>query len=197
MLRATLWLVALSALVQAFDPTQSTATAASSSASSEGLGEYDVKAQCLQRFTATYVKWPETAFATKSSPFIVAVIGKDPFGKLLDELFKGKFVGEHPIKVVRFASTDALASCHMLFVPESAEKQLKKIAEFCKDKPILIVAESVSAAQSGAHLGIFLEKSRLRFAINPTAAKQVKLEVSSELLKLALIVETKATEDAR
>ncbi|MEO6708564.1 MAG: YfiR family protein [Planctomycetota bacterium] len=197
MLRAALWLVALLALTLAFHPPQALAMAASSRATNEGLGEYEVKAQFLLRFATTYVKWPETAFASKSSPFIVAVIGKDPFGKPLDELLKDKLVGEHPIKVVRFASSEALANCHMLFVPESAEKQLKKISAFCKDKPILVVAESISAAQSGAHFGLFLEKSKLKFAINPMATRQAKLEVSSELLKLAVIVENKSVEEPR
>ena len=91
-----------------------------------------------------------------------------------------------------FGETSPTTSCQMLFVPQAQEKQLKKIQEFYKDKPVLVVAESISAAESGAQIGFYLDKSRVRFAINSGAAKLVKLEISSELLKLAKLVETKS-----
>jgi hypothetical protein len=185
------WIVAIALGMLVADPRAESLRAASREVVAQGTGEYDLKAQFLLRFATPYVKWPETAFEEKTSPFVIAVLGKDPFGKALDELLKDKQVGDHPIKLVRFASVDALERCHMLFVPEAQEKQLKKISEFCKDKPILIVAESAAAAENGAHIGFYLEKSRVRFAIKPSAAKQVKLEISSELLKLAKVIEPK------
>jgi hypothetical protein len=179
----------------ALPPRESNARVTLAVAAVQDTGEYDLKAQFLLRFATPYVKWPETAFESKTSPFLVGILGKDPFGKSLDELMKEKKVGEHPIKIVRFEDVDELETCHMLFVPGSQEKQLEKVAKFAKHKPMLIVAESITAAQSGAHIGFYLEKSRVRFAINPTAAKQAKLDVSSELLKLAKLVENKSERD--
>ena len=165
-------------------------------AAAQEATEYGVKAVCLHRFATPYVKWPDTTFPDKTAPFVVAILGKDPFGKALENLFTDKKVGEHPIKLAHFESIDALdAKCQMLFVPQAQEKHLAKIVEFYKDKPVLIVAESIAAAQTGAHVGFFLDKSRVRFAINPAAAKAAKLEISSELLKLAKVVENKAEVD--
>jgi hypothetical protein len=157
--------------------------------------EYDLKAVFLFRFATPYVKWPESAFESKKSPFVVAIVGKDPFGKTLDELLEGQKVGEHPIRIQRKSDVGDLEHCHILFVPQSQEKHLAKIREFVKGKPILVVAESIAAAQTGAHIGFYLEKSRVRFAINPAAARSVKLDVSSELLKLAKLVENKSERD--
>lgn len=154
--------------------------------------EYEVKAVCLQRISTPYVKWPDAAFESKTAPFVVTVLGKDPFGKVLDEVFKDKKVGEHPVKLVRCSSVDELEPCRMLFVTKSQEKHLEKIKAACKDKYTLVVAESISAAENGAHIGVYLEDAHLRFAINSAAAKQAKLEISSELLKLAKLVGEKA-----
>ncbi len=154
--------------------------------------EYTLKAQFVERFTR-YVKWPDTAMPEKTTPFVVAVVGKDPFGKSLEELLKDRKVAEHPIKIAHFASVDALApECQLLFVPRAQEKQLEKIGKFYKDKPVLIVAESSAAARNGAHIGLYLEQSSLRFVINNPVAKQANLEISSELLKLATPLDKKS-----
>ena len=191
-LRVACWLVALVALALLPAAHGTFARKGPASAQQQEPTEYDLKAIFLQRFATPYVKWPETAFEDQTSPFVVAVLGKNPFGKNLDRLFQTTKVGEHPCKVVYYESVADLKPCHMLFVTQAHEKDLKKIGEFRKDKPILIVAESIAAAQTGAHIGFYMDKSRLRFAINPTEAKAVKLEISSELLKLAKIVEGKS-----
>ncbi len=44
------------------------------------LSEYDVKAVFLSRI-AEYIEWPEQADAEEDSePFVIAVIGENPFG---------------------------------------------------------------------------------------------------------------------
>ena len=94
------------------------------------------------------------------------------------------------------ASADALVpECQLLFVPQAQEKQLEKIGKFYKDKPVLIVAESSMAARNGAHIGLYLEQSSLRFVINNPAAKQASLEISSELLKLATPLDKRSEAD--
>ena len=40
--------------------------------------EYDVKAAYLYKFTK-FVEWPEAAFASAEAPFVIGVIGRDPF----------------------------------------------------------------------------------------------------------------------
>jgi len=157
-------------------------------------GEYSVKAAFLYNF-ARYVKWPAAVLGDKHAPLVVAVLGKNPFDKILEDAFKGKRVGERELIVKYFENQASLKDCHMLFVPQSEEPGLEKIRENYKDQPVLLVSESISAAQRGAQVGFYLENSKVRFAINEGAAKQARLEVSSELLKLAKIVKCEASED--
>jgi hypothetical protein len=154
--------------------------------------EYEVKAASISLFITRYIKWPEKDFPDKQAPFVVAVLGKDPFGKSLSDALKNKKFGTHPVELVAFEDIEALKECHLLFVPEDSDKQLPELLKFYKGKSTLLVGESLSIAESGVSIGCWIENARIRFAINNAAAKRAKLELSSELLKLAKPVEDKA-----
>src|SRR2546426_126694 len=55
------------------------------------VSEYRVKAVWLLNF-ARFVDWPPSAFANPHSPFVVGLLGKDPFGKDLEKALEGKTV---------------------------------------------------------------------------------------------------------
>ncbi|MBI5364604.1 MAG: YfiR family protein [Planctomycetes bacterium] len=155
--------------------------------------EYALKAAFLYNF-ARYTKWPESAFKDAESPIVIGVFGADPFGSTLDKALDGKSAGKRKFVIQRFESIEKLTAVHVLFVPFGEEKQLEKLRTKYLDKPVMLVAETLAAAEQGAQVGFYFEKSKVRFAINSTAMKAAKLEVSSELLKLAKIVETPAKE---
>lgn len=151
------------------------------------LTEYEVKAQVLARIVK-YTRWPESAFESKEAPFVIGVLGKDPFGEALDATFKGAKVGDRRVKLVRGNDTTALGAVQMLFIAGKDEKQQQKLVEQFASKPVLLVADTLMGAELGAHVGFYLESSKLRFGINKASAKKSGLEMSSELLKLAKII---------
>ena len=173
------------------DPRSVSARVAAPQANPQKRSEYEVKAASIHHFVTRYVKWPEATFKEKDAAFVVAVLGKDPFGKLLAEALKDKVVGEHPIKLVNFESLEKLEACQLLYVPATSEKLLPKVREFCAGKPIMLVVESIAELERGAQIGLPIENSKMRIAINLAAVKRAKLELSSELLKLAKLVEDK------
>lgn len=157
------------------------------------VDEYALKSAFLYNF-ARYTKWPDAAFKDAEAPIAIGILGKDPFGTTLDKALEGKTVGKRKFVVQRFVSIDELTPVHVLFVASSEEKQVEKLRSNYADKPVMLVAESLAAAEQGAQIGFFFERSKVRFAINTTAMKAARLEASSELLKLAKIVETPAKE---
>ncbi|HET6899288.1 MAG TPA: YfiR family protein, partial [Vicinamibacteria bacterium] len=46
--------------------------------------EYEVKAAFLYNF-ARFVEWPPDTFHDGETPFVIAVLGHDPFGSVLDD----------------------------------------------------------------------------------------------------------------
>lgn len=185
-----MWLVlAIASPVRSDDSAESSAAQAGAPLSSE----YSVKAAFLFNF-ARYVKWPKSVLGEKNAPLIVAVLGKNPFDRILEDAFKGKRVGERELVVKYFETLDSMKDCHMLYVPQGEESGLDQVRAKYLDRPVLLVSESIAAAQRGAQIGFYIENSKVRFAINETAAKLARLEVSSELLKLAKIVKAEAPE---
>ncbi|TAJ25004.1 MAG: YfiR family protein [Planctomycetota bacterium] len=151
------------------------------------LSEYEMKALLLARFVK-YTRWPESAYESKDAPFLVAVLGKDPFGAALDEAFKDAKVGERKVKIVRGTDVAALGNAQLVFVAGRDEKQQQKLAEQFAGKPVLLVADTQRGAELGAQFGFYLDGNRVRFAANTASSKKAGLEVSSELLKHARIV---------
>ena len=163
---------------------------ASAAPQSEQAPEYDLKAAYLYNF-ATFVDWPAAAFARPDAPFVVGVIGKDPFGAALDDTFRGLTVQKRRPEIRRSAEIEKLKGSHILFVPASEKARFKEIVEAFRGTSTLVLGEAEGFAAGGGSMNYFIEDKRLRFEVNPAAARRAGLSVSSQLLRLARIVEEK------
>lgn len=150
--------------------------------------EYEVKAAFLYHF-AHLVDWPEPS--APGEPFVIAVVGHDPFGATLDEWVAGKWVRGQPVRVQRFAGAAQLdgAHIHMLFVGRGNGKHVRRALSALAGQPVLTVGESQRFAERGGMIGFRVTaEGRVAFDINRRRAEQSGLRMSSQLLKLARIV---------
>lgn len=150
--------------------------------------EYQVKAAFLYSFT-NFVDWPASAFADPAQPFVIGVLGTDPFGAVLDDVVRGKMVNGRPIVLRRAASASALDHAQVLFIGSSERGRLGQIAAQIEGRAVLTVADMEPAACRGVVvvMSVGLD-DRLKLAINVDAAEQAGLTVSSRLLRLAEII---------
>src|ERR1700721_2557656 len=81
--------------------------------------EYQVEAVFLLHFPQ-FVEWPAQAFSDAHTPFVIGVLGRDPFGSSLDEAVRGETVNGRPLVVKRFAEAADLRPCQILFIDRSA-----------------------------------------------------------------------------
>src|SRR5690242_6746479 len=65
--------------------------------------EYQVKAVFLFNF-AQFVEWPAGSFQAADAPFVIGVLGQDPFGAQLDAVARGETVGQRPLAIRRYRS---------------------------------------------------------------------------------------------
>lgn len=161
-------------------------------ADAQGMAnEYQVKAAFLYNF-AKFVEWPDGTFANSTSALTVCVLGKDPFGKVLDDAILGKRIAEHPAILARGKRIQDLPECQIIFVSASDSPQLPEILRALHGRKALVVGETENFAGSGGAIQFVLEANRVRFAINTDAADRAGLKVSSKLLALATIVHDNA-----
>jgi hypothetical protein len=145
-------------------------------------GEYEVKAAFLYNF-AKFVRWPEE---TASAPrFVVAVLGQDPFGPVLDRTFAGKSILDRPVEVRRVASAAEAAGAHLVYVAASEQDRLPAIVSALSSTPVLTVGEGASFADSGGMIAFLLRDEVIRFDVNLAQAERSRLKLSSQLVRLA------------
>jgi preprotein translocase subunit Sec61beta len=150
--------------------------------------EYSMKAAFLYNFTQ-FVEWPDAAFTSKTAPFIIGILGVDPFKEIIDESVAGQKVGDHPIIVNRFAGVSEFKACHMLYVPEGEAGNFLKALPSMESKHMLTVSDAIGFANSGGMIRFYLEENKIKIQIHPAIAKAADLNISSKLLQLAEIIQ--------
>ena len=153
-------------------------------ATSDSALEYEVKSAMLANF-AKFVEWPEAAFANAQAPVVIAVVGRDPFGRLLDDGVREKTAGGRPITVRRWDRLPAKEPVHMVFLARSEGKRLTEVLEAAAGRAALTVSDIDGFARSGGMIELRLQDQRVGFEVNLPAAQRVGLRISSRLLKLA------------
>jgi hypothetical protein len=157
------------------------------SAASKSPTEHQVKAAFLYNF-ANFVEWPAAALGPAGSPLKVCVLGADPFGGALDEAFRDQVVQGRKVLIVRGQTLDALGRCHILFLPQAEQGRWRDMVRELRSVPTLTVGDGPPLAREGGIINFVIEAQRVRFEINPTAAEQAGLRISSKLLTLAKVV---------
>ena len=149
--------------------------------------EYQVKAVFLFNF-ARFVTWPVTSFPASDAPFVIGVLGPDPFGAQLDNVVRGEAVSTHPFIVKRFGDISDVTDCNILFIGRTDPKRLEEILSALKGRSILTVSDADSSQPRGLMIGLFTDNNRIRMRIDVAAAKEGNLTISSNLLRPAQIV---------
>jgi hypothetical protein len=156
-------------------------------------GEYQVKAVFLFNF-GQFVEWPAAAFDTPQAPFVICILGEDPFGDTLDEVVRGESVGAHSLVVRRFRQASAVRDCNILFISRAERERLGDALSVVRGHSVLTVTDIDGAEKQGAIIVLFNDRNRVRMRINLAAAKASRLVISSKLLRPAEVV---GTEGAR
>lgn len=146
---------------------------------SDDLPEYRLKAAFLYNF-AVFTDWPADIGPTLN----LCIYGRDPFRGEIDPL-QGKVVGERHIAVHRMTSIESLKSCQLVFIADSANREIPNVLAGLRGATVLTVADAPGAAEQGVALNMGVVKNRITFEANLAAARGANLNLSSKLLRLA------------
>lgn len=149
--------------------------------------EYEIKAAFLYNF-ATFVEWPDKAFAGPAAPFKVGVLGKSPFGKAIDDIFEDRTAHGRPLAVERSDDPEELSDCQIVFFSFAERGRLASLLKATRGKPVLLVGEADGLAARGAAVNFFIENDLVRFEINPDAARRAGVTLRANLLRVGKIV---------
>ncbi len=149
--------------------------------------EDQVKAAFLFNF-ARYVEWPEAAFADATASIRLCLLSDAAFQQVLSETVSGRSVGRRPVGVETIASLDAAGGCHLLFLDDSVPAEGVAVAGQLGELAVFTISDRGGFAAGGGIANFILVDQKIRFEINPSAARRAGLKISSSLLRLAKIV---------
>jgi uncharacterized protein DUF4154 len=150
--------------------------------------EYEVKGAFLFHF-ARLTEWPAAAMP-EGEPFVIAILGQDPFGTALDRMLESQTAHGRPLQVHRSATVaDLPERPHIVFIGSSEQPSLAAILSRFKGQPVLTVGEMDGFGEKGGIVNfVVTAEGRVRFEVNVREADASGLKLSSQVLKLARIV---------
>ena len=146
---------------------------------------YEVKAAYLYNF-GKFVEWPAAANAASQDPFLICVLGKDPFGASLDATIAGEVIDGRSVLAKRISKPQEALNCRILFISSSEDEQLKEILATLEKASVLTVSDMPQFTRRGGMIQFVEDANRVRFEVNLTVAERAGLILSSQLLKVAI-----------
>ena len=142
-----------------------------------------VKAGMINGFLS-YIQWP-----VKQDPFVIGVVGKDPFFvEALEEYLKrrrGTQPQRYQIKRIEAKDIDC---CQLLILLQGSGIEAQTLMSHLKNKPVLTVSDQEGFAAAGGHINFFHRNNRLRFTINWSSTVNAGFKIGSRLLNLAVVI---------
>jgi hypothetical protein len=152
-------------------------------AAEQSVSAPELKAAFILNFVK-FTEWP----AVIDGPVTICVLGDAGIGEALAGLVRGRTLEAHAVVVRNLPSDSAVRGCHVIYVNAQASLRLGPILEQAAAACALTVSDAPRFAEGGGMIGLFVDKGRMKFAVNVDAVSRSKLRVSSRVLSLATIV---------
>jgi hypothetical protein len=144
--------------------------------------ERAVRAAFLFNLTK-YVSWP-----TSGDRLVVGVVGTGNTAEVLRQVLDGKISDGRRITVVIHSPDSDLGECDVLYVAGLAPVATKSILNRTGARAVLTVGDSDQFVRAGGMVGLVRSGDQIEIEVNLPALRSRKLEMSSRLLKLAVLV---------
>jgi hypothetical protein len=157
-------------------------------AAGASASEYAIKAAIIFKI-AKFVSWPEQAFSGQSEPLTVCVQNNDPIAAAMSEL-NGKLIHGRVFSVHYIdENTTKHNSCQILFLSNTHREKQQALLNEAVGQPVLTIGDSDKFISQGGIIELNIAKNHVHFSINVAASETSGLNISAQLLQLAVITE--------
>jgi len=146
--------------------------------------EANLKAVFIYNFIS-YVDWGDN---DNEDEFVIGILGSSEIDNPIAEIARTNLAKNKTIVIRHFNKVEDISYCKILFIPKNASYNLKPVLEKI-DKGVLTITDEPGLAKQGAAFNFVLVNDKLKFEVNLKAVYLAGLKVSSQLLKLATIVD--------
>jgi YfiR/HmsC-like len=148
--------------------------------------EYDVKAAYLLNFG----KFIRVAGAPEPqhSTFDICILGRDPIGRVMDDIAANESIDDRPVRVSRIADASQGRKCDILFISSFEGDAIREDLAVLGDANALTVSDAPGFLERGGMIQFVPQGDHVRFEVNLDAVDRTHLVLSSELLRVAAAV---------
>jgi hypothetical protein len=140
---------------------------------------------------ARFVEWPADAFKTPNEPILCCFLGDAPLERKLELIKHPQFIEKRRFQFQHVVHAAQLRGCRILYISSAEQKHWKVLENEIKGQSILTVGETENFLSEGGIIRVDLNNGKIRIQINQEAANDEKLYISSRLLHLARIIDSK------
>lgn len=152
--------------------------------------EADVEAAYLFHFT----KFLRVPGRPATDAFTIGVLGRTPLHSSLVRITEHEQVDGRPIHILYVTSPEDARRCDILFISDGEAQRLDHDLDMVGTADVLTVSDAPDFLSHGGMVQFVLSGARVRFSVNLEAVRRTHLQLSSELLKVALSVKGASTE---
>ena len=152
----------------------------------QGIAESDprnVEAAFLRNF-AHYVSWPGSVFSDDRSPWHICILGSDPFGRVLENTFKGRTEQGRAFTILRTDVPVNLEQCQIVYMAYELSASRRAALAKLKDQPVLTVSNAPGFLQEGGIIR-FDVSDYVRISVNLDQARAASLEIQTKMLEVS------------
>lgn len=142
-----------------------------------------VEAAFLRNF-AHYVTWPTQAFADERAPWLICILGTDPFGAVLERTFAGRTEQGRAFELFRAQTVAELPGCHVVFVAHKDSATRRAALAELKGRPVLTVSDAPSFLEEGGVIRFQVEQY-VEMGVNLDQARASSLTVQTRMLEVS------------
>jgi hypothetical protein len=146
--------------------------------------EANLKAAFIYNFTK-YIEWNNDAV---SGDFVIGIIGNSSVSNSLLQIAKTQTAKNKRIVIRLYTNPEEIGGCNILFIAKDNSFSLASILERT-GRGVLTISEEPGFASQGTILNFISSNGKLKFEANLKALYDAGLSASSQLLKLAIIVD--------
>jgi len=130
-----------------------------------------------------YVSWPDGR-----DHLVVAVVGDGAMGPILKQVLDGKNSDGKNIRIAIHPSETELHDCDILYVADASPAEVRSILRRIGARSVLTVGETDRFARAGGMVALVRSGDQMQIEVNLAALRTAQLQMSSRLLRLAVIV---------
>lgn len=158
-----------------------------SSNAEESFSAASVEAVYLYRFSG-YVEWPPEALSYPR--FTIAVLGDDEVAEALSRVLTDRSVGGLPATVRRARNVRDLGDTQLVYIGEGYRGDLRALISSLGHRPVLVVTDELNGLGAGSMVNFVITEGKVRFEVSLASATRAGLKISSQLLAVAVRVQT-------